>query len=88
MHDVRTRVTGRPILLCLIAALLPTAARAQTTPAPPTVVSTDDKTAATELAQIREELAAWARLDVGGYVQGRYEWHDDANYGLDSSKSP
>jgi hypothetical protein len=28
------------------------------------------------------------RLKFSGYIQGRYEWHDDADYGLDISKRP
>jgi hypothetical protein len=37
---------------------------------------------------MQSDIATLKRLKVTGYVQGRYEWHDDADYGLDSSKRP
>jgi hypothetical protein len=37
---------------------------------------------------MQADIAALKRLKFSGYIQGRYEWHDDADYGLDSSKRP
>jgi hypothetical protein len=37
---------------------------------------------------LQADVAGLKRLKFSGYVQGRYEWHDDADYGLDSSKRP
>jgi hypothetical protein len=37
---------------------------------------------------LQADVAALKRLKFSGYIQGRYEWHDDADYGLDSSKTP
>jgi hypothetical protein len=37
---------------------------------------------------MQADIVALKRLKFSGYIQGRYEWHDDADYGLDSSKTP
>jgi hypothetical protein len=37
---------------------------------------------------MQADVAGLKRLKFSGYIQGRYEWHHDADYGLDTSKRP
>ncbi|HEY0705543.1 MAG TPA: porin [Polyangia bacterium] len=35
---------------------------------------------------MQTDVAGLKKLKFSGYVQGRYEWHDDANYGLEGTR--
>jgi hypothetical protein len=37
---------------------------------------------------ITSDVAALKKIKISGYIQGRYEWHDDANYGVDGANKP
>jgi hypothetical protein len=35
---------------------------------------------------MQSDVSSLKKVKLSGYVQGRYEWHDDANFGLEGSK--
>jgi hypothetical protein len=40
------------------------------------------------LAAAQSQLSTLSKLKFSGYIQSRYEWHDDADFGLDASNRP
>lgn len=69
---------------------IPRAARAQDAAGAPPAEALADRLAALE-KQVRDanrRPAGASELKLSGYLQGRYEWHDDAHYGVDAAGKP
>jgi hypothetical protein len=69
----------------------PPAAEPAPAPAPAANAALEDKVNALEgkvegiaepFSAMQSDVAALKRLKISGYIQGRYEWHDDADYGF------
>ena len=86
-------------ILFVCAILWPTAAQAEEPTARPedATATTDEQLAvvhgkveghAEDLGVLKAAADAAAKLKLSGYVQGRFEWHQDSKDGLDSAGKP